>query len=133
MQNAAPYALDERAIPASVLVIENVLQPCSMCLEASCYAFHFFKMLEEGDVRDELLWLRAGLEIRPSAGIPERVVIGSCGISLRSNLSEAALRFLSKDSSSVLDKLPDSFSHNPSFLDLPLVADRLFAIASLPR
>ena len=104
-----------------------------MCLEASCYAFHFFKMLEEGDVRDELLWLRAGLEIRPRAGIPERVVIGSCGISLRSNLREAALRFLSKDSSSVLDKLPDSFSHNPSFLDLSLVADRLFAIASLPR
>jgi len=90
-------------------------------------------MLEEGDVRDELLWLRAGLEIRPSAGIPERVVIGSCGISLRSNLREAALRFLSKDSSSVLDKLPDSFSHNPSFLDLPLVADRLFAIAFDPQ
>jgi len=133
MQLAAPYALDERAIPASVLVIDNLLQPCSMCIEASCYALHFFKMQEEGDVRDDLLWLRAGQNIRPSTRIPERVVISSCGVRLRSNLREAAFRFLSNDSPSVLDKLPGSFSHCPTFLNLPLVADRLFAIAFDPQ
>jgi hypothetical protein len=109
----------------------DLVRVCGTRSPARCYGIRVLEALEACDAKNGFLWRRTQQNLRLTADMPRKVLLGAPGRRSNPRLRNAACAFVMDPNISSLASLAASYdlSPTPALLRVPLVADRLFEVA----